>query len=122
MVIILQEGELIVAPVISSSTVPLISLERAKEMKSRPPALDLTESNKGSPPLQQSSYIINFDGNAVKSPPLPTPPLAKEKTKVSENFEEEMEKALDKFGKVEGPSLEPEHENKRIAVSIPVGL
>ena len=117
-----SRAELIIAPVISSSTVPLISLERAKEMKSRPPALDLTESNKGSPVLQQTSYIINFDGSAVKSPPLPTPPLAKEKSEVSENFEVEMEKALGKFVKVEGPTPEPGPENMPLEVSIPIGL
>ena len=37
-------SKLTIAPVISSSTVPLISLARAKEMKSRPPALDLADS------------------------------------------------------------------------------
>ena len=98
-------------------------------MKSRPPALDLTGATMPSPPAYStsSSYIINSDGGAkkstttnpdLKSPPLPTPPLAKKENEVAGNFETEMEKALGKVGK------SPDKENKQplVELSIPIGL
>jgi hypothetical protein len=120
--------DLIVAPVISSSTVPLISLARAKEMKSRPPALDLSDSHRSTPPPYPGSYVVTSDGGATKStkplgepksPPLPTPPLARQQSGESKgNFEIEMEKALGKVGKT------PEIEKKQqlLELSIPIGL
>lgn len=126
-----SKRKLTIAPVISSSTVPLISLARAKEMKSRPPALDLgdSQSHRGSPAPQQ--YVINSDGGATKStkppfepksPPLPTPPLAKEKNEVTANFELEIEKALGKVGKGDELSQEKEKPQPLLELSIPIGL
>lgn len=119
---------LTVAPVISSSTVPLISLARAKEMKSRPPALDLSDSHRSTPSHHPASYVVTSDGGATKStkplgepksPPLPTPPLARQQSGDAKgNFEMEMEKALGKVGKT------PELEKKQqiLELSIPIGL
>lgn len=123
---------LIVAPVISSSTVPLISLSRAKEMRSRPPALDLSEANRPSPVNRtaKSSYVTASNGETLKStkgqfepksPPLPTPPLAKT-DEVKGNFELEMEKALGKVGKAEGKTPESEKKQPILELSIPIGL
>lgn len=131
MVSFLQGQKLTIAPVISSSTVPLISLARAKEMKSRPPGLDLADSHphRGSPLPQQ--YVINSDGGATKSmkppvepksPPLPTPPLAREKNEVTGNFELEMEKALGKVGKGDVRTTEAEKPQPLLELSIPIGL
>jgi hypothetical protein len=117
--------------VISSSTVPLISLSRAKEIKSRPPGLDLAESqsHRNSPMPQQ--YVINSDGGATKltkppfepkSPPLPTPPLAREKDDVTGNFELEIEKALGKVGKGDGRAPETEKPQPLLGLSIPIGI
>ena len=123
---------LTVAPVISSSTVPLISLARAKEMKSRPPALDLSEANRSLATTANAGYIISSDGGAVKStkgrfdepktPPLPTPPLAKNENTVKGNFELEMEKALGKVGKADTKTPESEKKPPLLELSIPIGL
>lgn len=129
-----------VAPVISSSTVPLISLARAKEMKSRPPALDLADPHRPTPhnttiANSLASYVINSDGGAKKtgnvtelepkSPPLPTPPLAKKDGGIEavSPFEMEMEKALGKVGKRDsGKTTETEKKQPLLELSIPIGL
>jgi hypothetical protein len=99
-------------------------------MKSRPPALDLTGTTPGSPPAYtspSSTSIANSDSgkkrsitstSEEKSPPLPTPPLAKREQDVPGNFEQEMEKALGKVGKT------PDKEKKQpvLELSIPIGL
>ena len=118
---------LILAPVISSSTVPLISLARAKEMKSRPPALDLSDAHRPHTivgTLQTVTAIASDSANDedLKSPPLPTPPLAKEKNDVQGNFEAEMKKALGKVGKAESKSAESEIQQPSPELSIPIGL
>ena len=96
-------------------------------MKSRPPALDLSEPHRSSPSKHPTSYIVTSDGGVTKStklleepksPPLPTPPLARQQSDETQgNFEIEMEKALGKVGKA------PEVENKQLLeLSIPIGL
>jgi hypothetical protein len=119
---------LILAPVISSSTVPLISLARAREMKSRPPALSLSDAYNPSPTPQLSSYVMNSDGGGTdstnppiepKSPPLPTPPLA---NGVPGGFELEIEKALGKVGNGEVKTPEVNKDQPLLELSIPIGL
>jgi len=125
-----SKRKLTVAPVISSSTVPLISLARAKEMKSRPPALDLGDSQSHHDSLAPPQYV-NSDGGATKStkppfepksPPLPTPPLAREKNEVRGNFELEIEKALGKVGKGDEQIPEKDKPQPLLELSIPIGL
>jgi hypothetical protein len=118
---------LIVAPVISSSTVPLISLARAREIRSRPPALELSDAPHPSPTTNPPSYILSSEGVAAnltktiepKSPPLPTPPLAQ---KDNDAFESEMEKALGKVGKPEDKALDAGKNPPLLELSIPIGL
>jgi hypothetical protein len=98
-------------------------------MKSRPPALNLN----GTPPSSSqaassttSSYINSGSGGRrssksnsdPKSPPLPTPPLAKKENEVQGDFEIEMERALGKVGKA------PDKEKKQpiVELTIPIGL
>jgi hypothetical protein len=101
-------------------------------MKSRPPALDLSPAarptNAGPHP---ASYVVTSDGGATKSkdpnlepktPPLPTPPLAKKENEVQGNFELEMQKALGKVGKGEGKTPEVEKKQPLLELSIPIGL
>lgn len=116
---------------ISSSTVPLISLARAREMRSRPPALDFSDFNRDSTGPQPPPYILNSEGGAtkstkppfeLKSPPLPTPPLAKEKNEANGSFELDVEKALGKVGKGEEKTPEAEKQQPLLELSVPVGL
>jgi hypothetical protein len=98
-------------------------------MKSRPPDLDLSDAHRGS--SVQTSKVNDSDGIATKtstkpgaepkSPPLPTPPLAKDK-EIKGNFEAEMEKALEKVGKTEGKTPETEKKQPILELSIPIGL
>jgi hypothetical protein len=127
----LPVSKLTIAPVISSSTVPLISLARAKEMKSRPPALDLADSHLPRGPQVSQQSDVNSDGGATnstkpplepKSPPLPTPPLAREKNDVPGNFELEIEKALGKVGRGDVRASESEKPQPLLELSIPIGL
>jgi hypothetical protein len=96
-------------------------------MKSRPPALDLSDAHRPSPSLSTSQAVTNIPSDSandedLKSPPLPTPPLAKEKNDVQGNFESEMEKALGKVGKAESRSPETEKKQPVLELSIPIGL
>ena len=96
-------------------------------MKSRPPALDLSQPHRGTPSLHPASYVVTSEEATkstkpegdLKSPPLPTPPLAKQQSgEARGNFETQMEKALGKVGKA------PELEKKQqlLELSIPIGL
>jgi len=96
-------------------------------MKSRPPALNLSNSNLSSiislPSDSNSSTFINSDGGVPKSkrpdtkPRTLSNPSTKKDPDVSGNFELEMEKALGKVGK------SPEQEKQPILeLSIPIGL
>jgi|SRR5579862_656343 hypothetical protein len=124
--------KLILASVITSYTAPTISLEKAKEMKSRPPALNLSNSNlsgvpSGAPSDSNSSTFINSDGGLPKqlkrgsaktqtSVTSSNPSITKEQEPTG-NFELEMEKAFGKVGK------SPEQEKQPILeLSIPIGL
>ena len=114
---------------ITSYTAPTVSLERAKEMKSRPPALQLS-TNKLAGVISassdsNSSKIINSDGGVPKQskrtstkPQTLTNPSVKKEQDFSGNFEVEMERALGKVGK------SPEQERKQpiLELSIPIGL
>jgi hypothetical protein len=96
-------------------------------MRSRPPALDLSDAHRPSLAVITSQAVTNIPSDSandedIKSPPLPTPPLAKEKNHLSPNFEAEMEKALGKVGKVEGKSPEIEKKQPLLELSIPIGL
>src|SRR5579859_4165506 len=102
--------KLILASVITSYTAPTISLERAKELKSRPPALNLSSSNLSgvlsAPSDSNSSTFINSDGGVPKQskrtstkPQTLTNPSIKKEQDISGNFELEMERALGKVGK-----------------------
>jgi hypothetical protein len=98
-------------------------------MKSRPPALNLSNSNLASvlsaASDSNSSTFINSDGGvpkqskrtSTKPQTLQNPSLKKEQDVSSGNFELEMEKALGKVGK------SPEQEKQPILeLSIPIGL
>jgi hypothetical protein len=95
-------------------------------MKSRPPALDLAADPSQS---TQTSYVINSDGGVKKlddldpkSPPLPTPPLAKKESDTAADFQVEMEKALEKVGTLDS-NKSPDNEKKPLLeVCLPVGL
>jgi hypothetical protein len=131
-------NRLIVASVITSYTAPTISLARAKEMKSRPPALDLSSSTLTSPSLtsNSSSYLINSDGgvkkagpsdnsavinNVSKNQPAPNPPpTKKDENTPTGNFEAEMDKAFGKAGHTEAKSSD--EKQPVLELSIPVGL
>jgi hypothetical protein len=97
-------------------------------MKSRPPALNLSNSNLASvlsaASDSNSPTFINSDGGvpkqskrtSTKPQTLKNPSIKKEQD-VSGNFELEMEKALGKVGK------SPEQEKQPILeLSIPIGL
>jgi len=109
-------------------------------MKSRPPALDLADPHRPAPhnttiSNSLASYVINSDGGAKKtsktgelepkSPPLPTPPLAKKEggVEVVSPFEMEMEKALGKVGNQDsGKPTETQKKQPLLELSIPIGL
>lgn len=96
-------------------------------MKSRPPALDLSDAHRPSVYVNTSQAVTNIPSDSpndedLKSPPLPTPPLAKEKGDVQGDFEAEMEKALGKVGKAENKSPETEKNQPLLELSIPIGL
>ena len=134
-------NRLIVASVITSYTAPTISLARAKEIKSRPPALDLSSSTLTSPSQtsNSSSYVINSDGgvkkadtsdvgssksvinNVSKTQPIPNPqPPKKDENIGTGNFEAEMDRAFGKSGRTEAKSSD--EKQPVLELSIPVGL
>jgi hypothetical protein len=97
-------------------------------MRSRPPVLDFSDVNRDSTGPQPPPYIVNSEGGAteptqppfeLKSPPLPTPPLAKEKNEAKGTFELDIEKALGKVGKGE---TEAEKKQPLLELTLPVGL
>jgi hypothetical protein len=93
-------------------------------MKSRPPALDLSDSHRSTPSPHPASYVVTSDDGATKStkpleepksPPLPTPPLARQQSGESNaNFEKV-------FGMV-AKSPEVEKKQQLLELSIPIGL
>jgi len=98
-------------------------------MKSRPPALELSDPNRGAAVVASSNGHGSQGGTVnstnpldPKSPALPTPPLAKKESEVKENFELEIEKALDKVGKGEGKTSDAEKKQPLLELSIPIGL
>jgi hypothetical protein len=100
-------------------------------MKSRPPALNLSNSNlsgvlSGAPSDSNSSIFINSDGGLPKQSKrgsaktqtsATSSNLSIKKEEPSANFELEMEKAFGKVGK------SPEEEKQPVLeLSIPIGL
>jgi hypothetical protein len=132
--------KLIVASVITSYTAPTISLAKAKEMKSRPPALDLSSSSLVSPSLtsNSSSFLLNSDGgvkkaskgdtsdsgaskpinNVSKNQPLPNP-LAAKADEGTGNFEAEMDRAFSGHTAAKSPEIDKQ---PVLELSIPIGL
>lgn len=100
-------------------------------MKSRPPALDLSLGGFNPATAQSSSTTISNPNSSAadtqleteaRSPPLPTPPLAKKKHDAEGNFGLEMERALGKVGNSAATSPELEKKQPLLELSIPIGL